>query len=136
MVWRRWGLATLWVSGCYAPKDDALAGGSYMEEDFPPWSCMDGTTTGPCASSGGTPATPCTASSECPTGEVCVAAFDGDIGSLHCEPLCVLDQDEASWCSDDAACCNPDASCVRGMCIADEGSTTTAATTSTSGSTT
>jgi hypothetical protein len=97
---------------------------------------MDGSTTGPCASSGGTPSTPCEVSSECPTTEVCVAVFDGDIGSLHCGPLCVLDEDETSWCSDDAACCNPEASCVRGMCIADDGSTTTAAAGSTSGSTT
>ncbi|MBC8067949.1 MAG: hypothetical protein IAG13_06405 [Deltaproteobacteria bacterium] len=140
MVWRRWGLATLWLSGCYAADEGSIVGESYMEEDFPPWSCMDGSTTGACETSGGAPATSCQVSADCPSPEVCVAAFDGDIGTLRCEPLCVLDLDEISWCSDDAACCNPDATCVRGLCIADEstgsGEVGTDETTSTGGSTT
>lgn len=137
MVWRRWSLATLWVTACFAPKDDAIAGESYMEEDFPPWSCMDEGSTGACATSGGAAATPCVLSADCPGAEVCVAAFDGDIGALRCAPLCVVDHDENSWCSDDAACCNADATCVRGLCIADDASSSGALElTSSEGSTT
>jgi hypothetical protein len=121
MAWVRWGLAVLLVSACFDPADSGYAGESYMQEDFPPWSCMDGgsSSSGPCESSTGDGTLACLASSDCPGDQVCAASFDGDIGAFRCGSTCVSDLDEASWCSDASACCAAGASCVRGLCTSE-----------------
>lgn len=119
MVWRWWLLPCVLAAGC-ADAADSLAGESYMDDDLPPWSCMDesaGSSSGACESSGGLAAPACSGSADCSDEGVCVAHFDGDIGSFRCEAVCVPNDDQTSWCFDAAACCEANASCVRGLCI-------------------
>lgn len=105
-------------------EGDSLAGESYMPPDQPPYNCMDGSSSGPCETTDEI-ASECDGSSDCAGGEICTATFDGDIGRFRCESLCVVNEDQTSWCADDAACCDSGAICTRGLCIAGDGASTT-----------
>lgn len=131
-------LVAIALLGC----DSDSAGGDdfaddVMDEPLPP-KCED---TDPAAcETTGVAAQECSRSSDCAGGEVCIAAFDGDIGLLRCEASCIAADDPAQWCSDASACCDAGASCVRGLCIlGDEtssGSESSSATTGETSSTT
>ncbi len=127
MSLRRWVLSSAFACGCSFSPDSGLAGESYMDPDLPPYTCMDSGEAGDsgeaCETTAGA-AAECVGSQDCPGSSVCTASFDGEIGAFSCQPACILDEDDASWCSDDAACCSDGASCVRGLCIPGEGSDT------------
>ncbi len=110
--------------GCFSPTDED-AGGEYMDEDFPPWTCdTEGTTTGCGSSTGDSSAAQCQGPADCPSG-VCAADFAGDIGRFECQAACIEPLDDARWCIDASACCDAQAICDRGYCIAPEGADTT-----------
>ncbi|MBC8067948.1 MAG: hypothetical protein IAG13_06400 [Deltaproteobacteria bacterium] len=88
-----------------------------MDEPLPP-KCED-TDAASCETTGAS-VPECTVSSDCSAGQVCGAAFDGDIGVLRCEASCIDADDPQRWCSDASACCDAGASCVRGLCIVDD----------------
>jgi hypothetical protein len=124
MDWMRSMVATgLVLAGCSAA--DEGAGGEYMDEDFPPWTCdTEGTTTGCDSSTGDASALQCQGPGDCPSG-VCAADFAGDIGRFECQAACIEPLDDARWCFDASACCDAQAICDRGYCTVPEGADTT-----------
>lgn len=127
MVWRWSLLSCCFAAGCFAADEGGFAGESYMVPDQPPYNCMDGSSSGACETTADA-AIECRGSSDCPGDEICTASFDGDIGRFRCESLCVVNEDQSSWCFDDAACCDTNAVCTRGLCIAGEDASTTSET--------
>lgn len=113
----------LLMAACSADSAGDYAGDDeYVGEDLPPWSCdTEGTSTGTCASTGEVPA--CNGAFDCGSGEVCAAAFNGDIGPFECQAQCIAPMDDDRWCFDAAACCDASAVCDRGYCMFPEGAT-------------
>lgn len=125
-------LCCLFLTVACAAASDEAAGGEYIDEDFPPWSCDTDQMTGtgqPCETSGGNAALDCQSASDCP-GEYCAASFNGDIGPFECQSTCIDILDDNRWCSDAEACCDADAICDRGYCIFPDGVGTSSETTS------
>ncbi len=106
--------AWLLAIGCGGGTD--AAGGEYIDEDFPPWSCDTEATTTGCAESGDAPVAECQGAPDCAAG-VCAADFAGDIGRFECQAACIAPIDDARWCFDASACCDAEAICDRGYCI-------------------
>lgn len=65
---------------------------------------------------------PCTSTSMCPDGEVCVIIEVDGGGVAVCQAACYGETFENFWCVDDDACCDADASCVNGHCDVPGGS--------------
>src|SRR5687767_5079848 len=96
----RLGLCLLLLATAVACATDDLSADSYMDEDFPPWSC-DTEATGPsCDSTGGSEgvAASCVGGFDCADGQVCAADFDGEIGTFECQLACIDAMDEQRWC--------------------------------------
>lgn len=111
-------VAGLVAVGCFA-TDDAGGDGyddDYMDDPPPPGGCD---TECPSPGSDGNPAGgPCTDSTDCMTGTVCSAQFDGEVQSFECQDACVPLMDDGQWCADDSSCCTPGAICsARGFCL-------------------
>lgn len=111
-----------WSIVCGCGESDESAGGEYIEEDFPPWTCDTEATTTGCAESGDVPVAECRGASDCAAG-VCAADFNGDIGRFECQASCISPFDDARWCVDASACCDAAAICDRGYCLVDDGTT-------------
>ena len=101
--------------------DDSAGDGDYdtgwIDEDLPADQCGE-TDAAPCATESGGAEPACVASTQCNSGEICRADFDGDIGSFQCRSGCIADFDESTWCVDDSGCCSAASICgPRGYCM-------------------
>ena len=77
----------------------------------------------------------CRVSGDCGNGEICAAAYEGELGPFVCSDTCVENFDDARWCGDAAACCDPEASCnAVGLCDGEIPTATDSGTDSDSGS--